>query len=188
MIIIFEGVDKAGKTTLAKKISKEYNIKYFKSSHEIFSGIDLEESIKYDWLFMLDFLKQTDFNVIFDRSFISQFVYSLHYRYKNIEKHYNKLSDYFNVFAKYINILCSIPHIVIYCNRENYVVVKDEKILLNSRVINSLKNEYNSFFEIFTFNEFEYKLDLVKCKFEDGVNFNLNKIKKTLKHYIRRSN
>lgn len=172
MLIIFEGFEKAGKTTLAKKIKEKYNFLYFKPTKQINSGLNLERSIMYDWRFLLDLIHQNDFNLIIDRSFISQYVYSMVLRLNNILKEYNSFDLYNQLFYEYCEKINNIKSLVVYCTRENYQNVVDENVDIN---INKNINEgYNDFFEKFKIN------NIVNCKFEDGIEKNLKKIEENM--------
>lgn len=83
MIIIVEGIDRIGKTTLCEKISKCLNIPVYK-----YNGI-----IKYDKmqnnqetdksLMLLDLVNKLNCDIIFDRSFVTDYVYGI------IERNYD---------------------------------------------------------------------------------------------------
>ena len=77
MIIIVEGIDRVGKTTLCNRLSEELNIPIHK-----YKGI-----IKYDkmknkeetdkTLGLIQLLKETGSSIIFDRSYMSDYVYGV---------------------------------------------------------------------------------------------------------------
>lgn len=171
MILLFEGWDKAGKTTLSKKVQNELNFQYFKSAKEISSDVDLEEAIKYDWRFMLDFLSQIICNVCFDRSFISQYVYSYLLREENIQKKYVSFNIYENIFKNYIKQFNSIQGKIIYCVRNNYVDVIDDQVDI------TLADNANELYQQFFSN---FNIQPIICQYEDGIDFNFNKIKKEI--------
>lgn len=174
MILIFEGADKSGKTTLCQRLVDEFNFKYFKSSRQMGSKLNLEEAIKYDWLFLLDFFNQTNFsnNVIFDRSFISQYAYSLVYRESSVMKNHKTILDYREIFRFYMGMLKKLDFYVIYCYRSNYKGVSDE--IADLSVVGELKKRYEELLnDLFR----DDRSRLIRCKFGDGVEFNYNKIK-----------
>jgi thymidylate kinase len=87
-IIIFEGVDRCGKTNIALKLSNILKIPYFKNHLEKKywnSANDFANAIKYDQPYFLQFLEQTGYSVIIDRSYPSEYVYS---------QIYNRKTDY----------------------------------------------------------------------------------------------
>lgn len=170
MILLFEGWEKVGKTTLANKVKDELNFNYFRSSKQINSGINLERAIQYDWRFMIDFLSQIQIDVCFDRSFISQYVYSNLLRKKNILKNYD-LDQYDNVFKQYCDLLSSFNYKIIYCYREQYDDETDDQV-----DITKVKKANELYYEFF--NRFVNKNNLLTCYYEDGTQSNFEKIKR----------
>lgn len=87
MIIIGEGPDRTGKTNLLQELSKELHVPYFKFSGEArcwnnqddYSFVD---ALRYDQTYISEFLLQTGHDVIFDRAYPSEFVYSRVYTRK----------------------------------------------------------------------------------------------------------
>lgn len=78
MIIIVEGIDRVGKTTLCNKLSKELNIPIYKHSQKVmdYSMMDnLNETDKM--LQLLDICEITSANIIFDRFHFSDYVYGI---------------------------------------------------------------------------------------------------------------
>lgn len=77
-IFMLEGPDGAGKTTLAKALSRLTNIPYYKPS---VSGFELER--KTDLITngggfaVIDYLEQTGQSVIFDRNYASEYAYNM---------------------------------------------------------------------------------------------------------------
>ena len=86
MLILFEGPDSVGKTSISTALAKCLNFKYFKGSreHESFYGnaeILQELQLIYDTSKFLDYIKQGIIeNLIIDRDYISQFVYGKIFR------------------------------------------------------------------------------------------------------------
>lgn len=86
-IILFDGCEKTGKSTIARELSKQLNVPIFTSevSHDRLKssfkdGTDLfYEAFRIDQPFLLSFLRQTQYSVIQDRSYPSQYVYPLMY-------------------------------------------------------------------------------------------------------------
>lgn len=84
MIVIFEGPDMTGKTTIAKACAQELGIPYFKNGiqtdafkgwlaggENFFHGL-----MKFADPYFLSYLEQTDASVILDRAYPSEWVYS----------------------------------------------------------------------------------------------------------------
>ena len=77
MIIIIEGVDRVGKTTLCNKLSRKFNIPIHK-----YKGIISYDNMHNDeetdkTLGLIQLIKETNANIIFDRSYISDYVYGI---------------------------------------------------------------------------------------------------------------
>jgi len=83
MIIIVEGIDRVGKTTLCKKLSEELGIPIhkYKGLIEYNKMNNTEETDKI--LSNLRILNETKSNIIFDRLYMTDYVYG------NIERNYN---------------------------------------------------------------------------------------------------
>ena len=169
MIYIFEGIDKSGKTTLAELLSSYLNIPIFRSSDQKSKQIDLEKAIQYDWNFYLDIASQSHQNIIFDRSYISQYVYSLAYRKSNVDQLYS-MDEYTNIFLKYNKRLQKIDYKLFYCLRKDYNNIYDDFIDLSKA--NELKELYYTFFNL---KDTVNKIDLL---FENNVKNNFEIIKK----------
>jgi len=91
MIIIIEGIDKSGKTTIAKELCKKYNLFYVKNPlpNNYYFGNDknIIPFVEFSYLNMI--LHNTDLdNIVLDRWFISQFAYSKVYKDKRIDENY----------------------------------------------------------------------------------------------------
>ena len=79
-IVVVEGVDRAGKTTVANALSKALKIPVFRNkefgfdteSHERGAGYEIQKM----WL-MINMVEALDADVIFDRLHLSEFVYGL---------------------------------------------------------------------------------------------------------------
>ena len=81
MIIIVEGIDRVGKTTLCNILSKELDIPIYKHSQKVmqYSAMDnVNETDKM--LQLLDICDITDIDIIFDRFHFSDYVYGIRER------------------------------------------------------------------------------------------------------------
>jgi len=127
MILIFEGADYTGKTSISKKLSTTLKIPYFKNTTELqfFNNEDISKYRWLDQLYIYEFLKQTKYSVIFDRAYPSDIVYSSLYR---------KYDDDF--FARLYNIdelFSQINAQIILCYKDNFsnyfdVIIEFENI------------------------------------------------------------
>lgn len=169
MIILIEGVDHTGKTTIADYIHNITNFPVYRSIHQKDRTINLEEASKHDWRFYLDIASQSEQNIIFDRSFISQYVYSSIFRKENILNQFKDFSMYKKQFIKYCETLQRIQYKVIYCTRKNFMYEVDDYIDMS--YANTLQDEFSNFFKIINFQNF------IEIKYEDGIEYNYNQIR-----------
>jgi hypothetical protein len=77
-IILFEGPDGVGKTSIAKGLSQATGIPYFKmnSEHDNWRKGKFREALEFDQTYLSQFLRQTGCSVIIDRAWPSEWVYS----------------------------------------------------------------------------------------------------------------
>lgn len=78
MIIIVEGIDRVGKTTLCNKLSKELRMPIYKHNNEQFSYSRMDNDNETDkMLQLIDLYSILDGDLIFDRFHISDLVYGI---------------------------------------------------------------------------------------------------------------
>jgi len=138
-ILFFEGVDKTGKSNIAKRLSEIISTPYFKNTTEKLFFTD-KTITKYRWLdqlYLYEFLKQTGYSVIIDRGFISDLVYTRIFRKKNKET-IEKLIIVDKLFA-------SIGAKIIYCYKTKNTFVDD---VIDIDKYSSLSNEYDRFLKL----------------------------------------
>jgi len=138
-ILFFEGVDKTGKSSIAKRLSEIISTPYFKNTTEKLFFTD-KTITKYRWLdqlYLYEFLKQTGYSVIIDRGFISDLVYTRIFRKKNKET-IEKLIIVDKLFA-------SIGAKIIYCYKTKNTLVDD---VIDIDKYSSLSNEYDRFLKL----------------------------------------
>lgn len=79
-IVIVEGVDRSGKTTVANTLSRVLNIPVFRNKEFGFNDEDHGRGAVYEtqkmWL-MLNMIETLDADVIFDRFHLSEYVYGM---------------------------------------------------------------------------------------------------------------
>ncbi len=145
MIIFFEGVDKTGKTSIAKELSRVINIPYFKNNTEkkFFSDVEVSKYRWLDQLYLYEFLKQTHYSAIIDRGYASDIVYTNVFRRDNL--------DIINILYDIDYKFSSIGARIIYC-------YKDE-ILEKDDIINIVDNKRE------LESEYAYFLLKTKCKY-----------------------
>lgn len=108
MIIIVEGIDRVGKTTLCKKLSKELQMPIYKHKNNQFDYKLMDNNNETDkMLQLLDLYQILNGDVIFDRFHWSDYVYG------NIERNYDgyKSSSNVNIIE---NKLKNMEAIIIY--------------------------------------------------------------------------
>jgi len=79
-VITFGGPDRCGKTTIAKELSRQTGIPYFKPTNQKWFAMNdpkvFEQQTRWAEPKLLDFLKQTGHSVIMDRGYPCDWVYS----------------------------------------------------------------------------------------------------------------
>lgn len=101
MVIIVEGIDRVGKTTLCKKLSEATGVTIFKHNSDLFDYSKMDNNNETDKeIQMLEVAKIGNVNLIFDRFYFSDFVYGtfernyrLYSSLENFEKVENQLKD-----------------------------------------------------------------------------------------------
>lgn len=95
MIIIVEGIDRVGKTTLCNMLSKEFGINIFKN--QSFYGLCISKETEIELINQLiNFVNCVNCDIIFDRLHLTEFVYGLcnrNYANTDIVKIDKKLSE-----------------------------------------------------------------------------------------------
>lgn len=77
-IIVFDGPDGCGKTNMGQGLSLDQKVPYFKMTTEAenWRKGTFMEALRFDQTYLAEFLKQTKTDVIIDRAYPSEFVYS----------------------------------------------------------------------------------------------------------------
>jgi len=144
-IIIFEGPDQCGKTEIGNKLSKILNIPYFKNDSERQGFKDDKDyfinMLRYSDPFFLSYLRQSKADVILDRSFPSEYVYSKAFgretdieALKWVDEQYSRLNA-----------------LIIVCYRTKYTMDDDlcpER--LNAKKLEEIDSLYREFSNTFT--------------------------------------
>jgi thymidylate kinase len=120
MLIIFEGLDKSGKSTLASAIHSMLpgSIMIKKQFEPALYPINYSKASVYDWQAMFDriILANPDVTFIADRSFFTQTVYQLCLGHDS-----DAITDeQMHMFNAYCAVMQKIPHLVIYCKSSQY--------------------------------------------------------------------
>ena len=132
-IILFEGPDKCGKTTIAKELSKFIDIPYFKfTAHDYWDKSEYELATKFDQPFLAELLRQTGQSIIIDRGYPSEYVYG---------SAYNRNPD-LDLIAKLDNMFAKLNTTIVFCYKRKHNEV-DEKVNVSKYA--TLRNLYQSF-------------------------------------------
>jgi thymidylate kinase len=140
-IIIFDGPDGTGKTNIAQALSEKISVPYFKFSGEAdyWRKGQFKTALEFDQPFMLEFLKQTRYDVIWDRAYPAEYVYSQIYdRETNMELIGKLDAEYARLGAWIV-----IPM------RENYTDSRPDE-LVSRDALRSLHDGYEDFCNKFT--------------------------------------
>lgn len=144
MIMLFEGPDRCGKTTIAKAVSKATRIPYYKSSGErkAFASRDngadwFKNTLIYSGQYFADYLEQVNPHLIIDRGYPSERVYSKFFGRETIEDVHKRLDAAYN--------RCNVRIIV--CRRKSYKGIKDDirPDIINSESLERLDALYDEF-------------------------------------------
>lgn len=119
MLIIFEGLDKSGKSFYANLLKHKFpgSILIKRMHTEILYPIDYDEGSKYDWQAMYDriILANPDTMFIADRSFFTHIVYQTCLKAKGTVK-----PEHIEAYNKYVQVLLNMPHLVIYMKSNRF--------------------------------------------------------------------
>lgn len=158
MICIVEGIDRVGKSTLAKKLEQELNIKSFRGNDTDFFKLSQLDNVNETdkFLKIIKLCKMLNSDIIFDRFYWSDFVYGC------LERCYDftKALEHFDMIE---NALTELNAVVIYIkptdikmsseqhgkNLERYEKLYD--FIFSVSKINKLKCNYNSLQEAVSF-------------------------------------
>ena len=159
-IIIFEGVDNTGKTTIAKKLASVLNIQYFKNliGQQSFIQDYFYTFTQYTAPMMMALLKQVKFydgGIILDRFTPSEHVYATVFD----RKYDNKL------IRKIDTELSEIYAVIIYCYRTDFDTWSDT--LISKKHTAYLMNEYDNY--LAWSKMFSLKLDTTDQNLDDQI-------------------
>ncbi len=137
-IIIFTGHDMAGKTTIAKEISKILNIPYFKSKKQHDKNHNHVLGLQYSIEEFTQLFEQVpQYNIIFDRFVETEFVYSkVHKRDTDFNKIWEIDTRLSKLNAKFI-----------YCFKDEEKYQDDDMDMIAKDKYNDLKTGFDVFFK-----------------------------------------
>jgi len=139
-VIILDGPDGCGKTNIAKAIAKKYRAPYFKNECELprfATDPDyFRNAMKYGDPYFASYLKQTGASVTLDRSFPSEYVYSLVF---DRESDLNVLREV-DLFYQAVGARIIIPY------RSDYSMVDDQLDAITVEKLQQLHKVYTEDF------------------------------------------
>lgn len=81
-IVLMEGADGVGKTTLGREVARRLDLPYFRmpSQHENWRAGRFIDALRFDQTYLTEFLRQTGHSAVIDRAWPSEWVYSRVFR------------------------------------------------------------------------------------------------------------
>jgi thymidylate kinase len=137
-VLIVTGPDRSGKSTVAKLLSEELKIPYFKYSQDkkALSGSDMTSlMLKIADPYFVEFLKQTGHSTIIDRHYESEWCYS---------KVLGRQTDEKGVWES-DRLFSEIPATILIFKRKSYEGVSDDDPRLNQETLEKLAKQYDEF-------------------------------------------
>lgn len=103
-LIIFDSPDGTGKTNISQALARELKVPYFRmdSQHDNWRAKRFQEALEFDQTYIASFLRQTKCDVIMDRAFPSEWVYSRVFKRKTNEKVLEQVDRDFARLGAYI--------------------------------------------------------------------------------------
>ena len=135
-VMIFEGPDGTGKSSIAKFMSEHFSIPYFKfnAEHHYWRQKSFKTALEFDQPMMLQYLQQTRNDLIWDRAWPSEWVYSQVF---NRETNGKLLSELDKAYSE-MGIWIIIPM------RDSYENVRPDEIIPKDKII-QIHGMYESF-------------------------------------------
>lgn len=135
-IIIFEGHDKSGKSTIAKELSKRIEVPIFKVVRDNYKW-DPDINLKYLTEGVTQFIEQSGTSIILDRWHPSDFMYNCLFNRENPTK---KIFDIDERLAKLGALI-----VVCYKSEHAYEVDEEDKDFVNPTMYTDMTNLYRVF-------------------------------------------
>jgi hypothetical protein len=145
-LIFFVGPDMCGKTEIAKAVSRELNVPYFKATSEHTSFLSSRVSKNDQFLNqlrfadprILDILRQTGHSLVFDRGYPCEYAYS---------KVFNRETD--TIMLQHIDEgYAALGAKIIFCHRSSYAgIIDDLDPTITEELLSKLHNTYYDFLQ-----------------------------------------
>lgn len=158
MIIIVEGIDRVGKTTLCNKISEELNVPIYKHIGD-FSYHRMDNDNETDkMLQIIEVCRLTDSSIIFDRFHLTDFVYGEIERNYNIDKATQNFKEIDDMLSKMEDVFLIevLPTDIKRSSKEHgkdLSIYNDEfkQLYIHSKIKNKWQVTYNTMYEAIQF-------------------------------------
>lgn len=140
MMLALEGTDMTGKSNIAAELSRRFKVPIFKNSGEWNADLKTPEYFKnlliYGGTFLTDFLCQVKPNVLLDRYYPSEWVYSRVFNRETDESIIRKIDEKF----------AGAGGKIVVCRRRSYDGIRDDlHDYIDSRLLEKLDLEYETF-------------------------------------------
>lgn len=140
MMIAFEGPDMTGKSEISKELARRLGYAYFKNTEEWSTDLRTPEYFKnlleYGGTFLTSFLEQVKPNVVLDRYYPSEWVYSRIFK--------RETND--DVLKKIDRKFAAAGGRIVVCRRRSYEGINDDlHSYVDSSALKALDVEYEAF-------------------------------------------
>jgi thymidylate kinase len=141
MILTFEGPDRSGKSEISSALSIDLGIPRFKNKGEWLDDIKnssyFVNTLTYGNTMLIDFIEQVQCDVIFDRHYPSEWVYSRFFGRQTNEQVLRKIDDK----------LAEMGAMIVICRRKSYNGIQDD---LYSYIDSDALKKIDALYEDFT--------------------------------------
>jgi len=164
MIIIIEGTDKTGKTTFINTFAKQHKCIIIKNQHKP-NGIN-DKQLKESYIALLYFINKyhNKFDIILDRFYPSQLVYSI------LRGHDSFDDSWYNNFEQKLR---KFGHLYVYCTVDKETLLERHKIeqdeYLKTNNIDLIQKRYDKFYNQTNLNKVQLNITPDKSFFQSLV-------------------
>lgn len=163
MIVIVEGIDRVGKTTLCNKLKEELNIPIHKCNNAFVKTKDMDNYNESDKIIITyQILKETNSSIILDRNYLSDYVYGTlerKYNENDANKNFNIIDDFVSEIEDVFLILVKSTDINRSSEEHGKDLSKHEEMFENIYRISKIKNKWRC-----TYNTLDEAILFIKSK------------------------